>query len=73
MLLEPLQATFGRIVLRSGYRAPAVNQFGNERGFSCASNANDWARHIWDRPDERGAHGAMVTVVVPWLFTLRGD
>jgi hypothetical protein len=28
-LLEPLQATFGRIALRSGYRAPAVNPFGN--------------------------------------------
>ena len=29
-LLEPLQATFGRIHVRSGYRSPAVNEFGNE-------------------------------------------
>jgi hypothetical protein len=31
-LLEPLQATFGRLAIRSGYRAPAVNQFGNHHG-----------------------------------------
>jgi hypothetical protein len=28
-LLEPLQATFGRVAIRSAYRAPAVNEFGN--------------------------------------------
>jgi hypothetical protein len=55
------------IALRSGYRVPAVNQFGNERGSSCASNANDRACHIRDRPDERGAHGAIGTVAVPGL------
>ena len=27
-ILEPLQATFGRISIRSGYRSPEVNQFG---------------------------------------------
>jgi hypothetical protein len=27
-LLEPLQATFGRLSIRSAYRAPAVNEFG---------------------------------------------
>ena len=70
-LLEPLQATFGRIALRSGYRAPEINQFGNSHGLSCASNINDYGRHIWDRRDERGALGAMATVVVPWLIDRR--
>ena len=37
-LLEPLQATFGRLAIRSAYRAPAVNAFGNRHGLSCASN-----------------------------------
>ena len=31
-LLEPLQATFGRVAIRSAYRAPAVNTFGNAHG-----------------------------------------
>lgn len=67
-LLEPLQATFGRIGLRSGYRSPDVNGFGNANNLSCASNARDAGRHIWDRRDARGAAGAMVTIVVPWLL-----
>src|ERR1700746_1760561 len=37
-LLEPLQATFGRLAIRSAYRAPAVNAFGNAHCLSCASN-----------------------------------
>jgi hypothetical protein len=36
-LLEPLQVTFGRLSIRSAYRAPAVNEFGNRQGLSCAS------------------------------------
>lgn len=67
-LLEPLQETFGRLALRSGYRSPDVNAFGNERGLSCGSNARNRARHIWDQRDENGALGAMVTIVVPWLL-----
>jgi hypothetical protein len=27
-LLEPLQATFGRLAIRSAYRSPEVNEFG---------------------------------------------
>jgi len=71
-LLEPLQAAFGRIALRSGYRAPAVNAFGSQRqragqaGYPCGSNALNRAAHIWDQRDARGM-GAMVTVVVPWF------
>src|SRR5262249_56791976 len=57
-LLEPLQATFGRLAIRSGYRAPAVNAFGNAHRLSCASNERNHARHIWDRRGAPRAHGA---------------
>ena len=33
-LLEPLQATFGRPAIRSAYRAPVENEFGNRHGLS---------------------------------------
>jgi hypothetical protein len=66
-LLEPLQATFGRLAIRSGYRAPAVNEFGNRHGLSCASNLRNYGRHIWDRRDAAGAMGAMATLVAPWF------
>ena len=56
-LLEPLQATFGRLAIRSAYRAPAVNEFGNRHGLSCASNLRNYSRHIWDRRDAEGAMG----------------
>lgn len=73
-LLEPLQATFGRLAIRSAYRSPQVNAFGNAHGFSCASNKRDQARHIWDQRDSEGMAGAMTTVVVPWLLDhLGGD
>ena len=61
-LLEPLQATFGRLAIRSAYRAPAVNAFGNAHGLSCASNERNYTRHIWDRRDARGCMGALATV-----------
>lgn len=57
-LLEPLQATFGRIAIRSAYRSLAVNQKGNERNPNCASNESNFARHIWDRRDAPGHKGA---------------
>jgi hypothetical protein len=66
-LLEPLQATFGRLAIRSAYRSPAVNAFGNAHGLSCASNKRNYARHIWDRRDAHGCMGALATVVVPWF------
>jgi hypothetical protein len=65
-LLEPLQATFGRLAIRSSYRSPAVNAFGNAHGLNCAAYERDAARHIWDRRDTHGM-GAMACVVVPWL------
>lgn len=66
-LLEPLQATFGRIHVRSGYRSPEVNKFGNENKLNCASNEKNFGRHIWDYLDERGRYGAMACIVIPWL------
>jgi hypothetical protein len=66
-LLEPLQATFGRIAIRSAYRSPSVNAFGNAHFGNCASNEADRARHIWDQRSANGGMGAMATIVVPWL------
>lgn len=63
-LLEPLQARFGRISVRSAYRTPEINRLGNERGHNCASNEAAAANHIWDRRDRDGFAGAMATVVV---------
>ena len=65
-LLEPLQATFGRLAIRSSYRSPAVNAYGNAHDLNCAANERDRARHIWDRRDALGM-GAMACIVVPWL------
>lgn len=67
-LLEPLQVTFGRLHVRSGYRAAAVNAFGNARGLNCATNAASSADHIWDLRDADGCMGATACVVVPWLI-----
>jgi len=66
-LLEPLQATFGRIAVRSAYRSPTVNALGNDKGHSCGSNESNFAAHIWDYPDDRGM-GAMACIVVPWFL-----
>lgn len=66
-LLEPLQASFGRIHIRSGYRSPQVNEFGNRNRLNCASNASNFAAHIWDYLDAQGLHGATACIVIPWL------
>ncbi len=65
-LLEPLNATFGRLAIRSAYRSPTVNKFGNENKLNCASNKNNYASHIWDYPDDNGK-GPTACVVVPWF------
>jgi hypothetical protein len=67
-LLEPLQATFGKIHIRSGYRSPAVNRLGNENGLNCASNEKNYAGHIWDYPDANGLRGATACIVIPALI-----
>lgn len=66
-LLEPLQATFGRLAIRSAYRSPQVNAFGCLRFHSCGSNERNRGRHIWDQRSANGGMGAMTSVVVPWL------
>ena len=66
-LLEPLNATFGRVVIRSAYRSPTVNALGNEKGHSCASNEKNYAEHIWDRTDAQACKGATACVVLPWF------
>jgi len=66
-LLEPLNATFGRVAIRSAYRSAEVNRFGNERGLNCASNEANFAAHIWDVRDAEGRMGATACIVVPWF------
>lgn len=66
-LLEPLQETFGRIAIRSSYRSPTVNKFGNDNKFNCARNEVNYAHHIWDRRDTEGRLGATACIVVPWF------
>ena len=67
LLLEPLQDTFGRIAIRSAYRSPKVNSYGNEKGHNCASNESNLAGHIWDMPDKNGHFGATACIVIPWF------
>jgi hypothetical protein len=66
-LLEPLQETFGRIAIRSSYRSPTVNKFGNENNLNCARNEANYAHHIWDKRDAQGRLGATACIVVPWF------
>ncbi|WP_415810417.1 hypothetical protein [Litorimonas haliclonae] len=64
LVLEPLQERLGRISIRSAYRSPEVNQFGNQNALGCSSNKRNASRHIWDQKDKNGCVGAMATVVV---------
>lgn len=72
-LLEPLQDTFGKVVIRSAYRSCAVNGFCNEQqkanksGYTCASNDANFAGHIWDMRDAEGYAGATACIVIPWF------
>ncbi len=66
-VLEPLNDTFGRISIFSGYRSPDVNQTGNENKLRCASNEANYAGHIFDYRDGDGCKGATVSVVIPWF------
>jgi hypothetical protein len=63
-LLDPLEDTFGRIFVRSGYRSPDLNRFGNENKLNCARNDYPLECHIWDLPDVPVA-GA--SIVIPWF------
>lgn len=69
-ILEPLQAAFGRIAIRSAYRSAALNAFGHEMTmaghfYGCASNAKNAAYHIWDQRDAASHMGAAACIVVP--------
>jgi hypothetical protein len=66
-LLEPLQAVFGRVAIRSAYRSVVLNAYGNAHGYNCARNERNYARHIWDRRDAAGCMGAVACVVLPWM------
>ena len=59
-VLEPIQASLGRISIRSAYRSPMVNGKGaeNRNQYNCSSNENTYGHHIWDYPDKHGKLGA---------------
>lgn len=63
-VLEPIQDALGRISVRSAFRASAVNERGNENQYNCASNATNYARHIWDVRDKDSHMGATACVIV---------
>lgn len=65
-LLDPLEDTFGRVAVRSGYRSAAVNRFGNENRLNCARNDHPLECHIWDRASGEDAI-AGASVVIPWF------
>lgn len=67
-LLEPLNATFGRIAIRSAFRSCAVNDLGNKNGHNCASNEANFAGHIWDKRDKENGMGATACIVIPWFM-----
>ena len=66
-LLEPLNATFGRIAVRSSFRSCELNLFCNEHGYNCAKNKSNFAGHIWDRRDADGLKGATACIALPWF------
>lgn len=69
-LLEPLNATFGRVAIRSSFRSCEVNKFCNEHKYNCAKNEANYAGHIWDMLDADGLKGATACIALPW-FTER--
>lgn len=72
-VLEPLHATFGKVLVRSAFRSVSVNGFCNQqqrenkKGYTCASNDANYAGHIWDRRDQDGHAGATACIVIPWF------
>lgn len=66
-LLEPLNATFGRVALRSSFRSCEVNKICNEHDEGCAMNEANYAGHIWDMRDADGLKGATACIALPWF------
>ncbi|MEP5631874.1 MAG: hypothetical protein ABJP79_08335 [Tateyamaria sp.] len=65
-LLDPLEETFGRLAIRSGYRSRALNQYGNDNKLNCARNDNPIECHIWDWGTEDAAI-AGTSLAIPWF------
>lgn len=65
-LLDPLEDTFGRVTIRSGYRSAALNAFGNDNRLNCARNDYPEECHIWDRAGGE-AMIAGASIVIPWF------
>lgn len=65
-LLDPLEETFGRVAVRSGYRSADLNRYGNENKLNCAHNDNPTECHIWDRGSGDAAI-AGASIVIPWF------
>lgn len=65
-LLDPLTETFGPLAIRSGYRSPTLNKYGNDNKLNCARNDANYGHHIWDRDGDTGA-GAGTSLVIPWF------
>ena len=63
-LLDPLEDTFGRIAVRSGFRSADLIRFGNDHKLNCARNEYPLECHIWDRA-ELPVAGA--SIVIPWF------
>ncbi len=68
--LEPLTRRFGKVSVRSAYRSPAVNDYGNKHNLNCGNNESNFGGHIWDRRTFKGEIGACATIIVhaliPW-------
>ena len=72
LLLDPLQETFGRVHVRSGYRSRAVNLRGSQH--NCAADNDGF--HTWDHESRSGhGFGAMACISIPSLSQkiLAGD
>lgn len=65
-LLDPLEDTFGRVAVRSGYRSAALNTFGNENRLNCARNTYPEECHIWDF-GQGAQRVAGASIVLPWF------
>lgn len=63
-VLDPLQDTFGRVFVRSGYRSPNLNAFGNAHKLNCARNEYPLECHIWDL---QNIEVAGASIVLPWF------
>ncbi len=65
-LLDPLHETFGCVTVRSGYRSPSLNTYGNENKLNCARNDYPGECHIWDRGEGDQRIGG-ASIVIPWF------